>query len=74
MTSTHDKRIELADAQLVPRAIIWSCNDTINLDLERDIGLPITMKTSREGIIDHTDNEEILAGFDFEKATIDGVG
>ena len=50
--STHEDRVRLTESQLVPRAMVWSNNDVINLDLEYDIGLPITMKTSREPIID----------------------
>ena len=41
-------RLRLADAQVVPRALIWSSNTKINLDLERDIGLPIILKSTKE--------------------------
>ena len=42
------ERIKLADAQIVPRALMWSSSKKINLDLERDIGLPILLSSTKE--------------------------
>ena len=47
-TEKHPDRVKLADAQIVPRALMWSSNTKINLDLERDIGLPILLKSTKQ--------------------------
>ena len=48
LDTKHPDRMKLADAQIVPRSMMWSCNTKINLDLERDIGLPIVLKSTKE--------------------------
>ena len=42
------ERIKLADAQIVPRALMWSSSKKINLDLERDIGPPPFLPRTKE--------------------------